>query len=248
MKLTAKPLAIILFTVLFGSIAFTNTMGWWQTESQKVPIKFTEGEAVGEYNPADIRGSYTFQDIENTFQIPINDLAAAFNIPQDRDPKTFTVKELEAIYTAQAEAGFEIGTASVRYFTALYKGLPYDLTSETYLPETAVNLLKLKVVIDADNQVYLQTHTVSITAAEPATTATPKSILPDEQTIDRIVKGKTTFQDLLNWGLSKEAIASILGAEIPAGAVKVKDYCTSANLDFETIKAALQAEIDRINP
>lgn len=248
MKLTAKSLAIILFTVLFGSIAFTNAMGWWQTESQKVPVKFTEGEAAGEYNPADIRGSYTFQDIENAFQIPVTDLAAAFNVPQGSDPKTFAVKELESIYAAQAEAGFEIGTASVRYFTALYKGLPYDLTQETYLPETAVNLLKSKVVIDAENLAYLETHTVSMNASELATSATPSSISPVEETSDRTVKGKTTFQDLLNWGLSKEVIETILGAEMPAGAVKVKDYCTTANLDFESIKTALQAEIDRINP
>jgi hypothetical protein len=248
MKLTAKPLAVILFVVLFGSIAFTNTMGWWQTESQKVPAKFTEGEAAGEYNPADIRGSYTFQDIEAAFHIPVSDLAAAFSIPHSSDPKTFAVKELESIYAAQAAAGFEIGTASVRYFTALYNGLPYDLTQETYLPETAVDLLRLKMNIDAENLDYLRTHTVSLTAAAPSTAAAAESAQPVDETSDRTVKGKTTFQDLLNWGLSKESIISIIEADMPAGAVKVKDYCTTANLDFETIKITLQAEIDRIHP
>lgn len=248
MKLTAKPLAVILFVILFGSIIFTTAMNWWQTESQKVPVKFTEGEAAGEFNPADIRGSYTFQDIENSFNVPVVDLAAAFAIPAESDPSAFAIKELETLYASQAEAGFEIGTGSVRYFTALYVGLPYELTEDTYLPAPAVELLKEKAVLTTDQLTYLLAHTVALelNPAEPAPVTTKE--IPGEEETGTILKGKTTFLELLSWGVSKEFIEATIGAPLPATGVKVKDYCAGASLDFETIKVVLQAEIDRLNP
>ena len=39
----------------------------------------------------------------------------------------------------------------------------------------------------------------------------------------------------------------MLGMPMPAApGTKVKDYCTENGLTFETIKAALQAEVDKI--
>jgi hypothetical protein len=35
---------------------------------------------------------------------------------------------------------------------------------------------------------------------------------------------------------------------MPSSLVKVKDHCTEKGLDFETIKTALQAEVDKIQP
>jgi len=250
MKLTAKPLAVILFVILFGSIIFTTAMNWWQTESQKVPATFTEGEAAGEYNPADIRGSYTFQDIENSFDVPVADLALAFAIPADSDAAAYAIKDLETLYAAQAEAGTEIGTASVRYFTALYTGLPYEVIEDTYLPAPAVELLKTKVVLTTDQLAYLETHTVTLEplAVVPEQVPTEGVKTEEEAESDTTLKGKTIFQELLDWGVSQEFIESAIGGPLPAPGVKVKDYCTEANLNFEEIKVVLQAEIDRVNP
>lgn len=249
MKLTAKPLAVILFVILFGSIIFTTAMNWWQTESQKVPATFTEGEAAGEYNPADIRGSYTFQDIENSFKVPVEDLAAAFAIPADRDAAAYAVKDLEALYAAQAEAGTEIGTGSVRYFTALYTGLPYEIVEETFLPAPAVELLKSKANLTVEQLAYLEAHAVALDLPVTSLTQVPaEEVKTEEESTDTLLKGKTTFQELLDWGVAQEFIESTIGAAIPAPGVKVKDYCTEANLNFEEIKIVLQAEIDRLNP
>ena len=63
MKLGSKALGIILVVILFGGITLSTALGYWQTKSTKQPIRFQEGEAAGEYNPADIRGSYTFGEI-----------------------------------------------------------------------------------------------------------------------------------------------------------------------------------------
>jgi hypothetical protein len=60
------------------------------------------------------------------------------------------------------------------------------------------------------------------------------------------VTGKTTFQDLLDWGVSKDAIQKIIGGEIPAPSVVIKDYVTGKGLEFTSIKTQLQAEVDKL--
>jgi hypothetical protein len=62
------------------------------------------------------------------------------------------------------------------------------------------------------------------------------------------VKGKTTFGDLISWGVSKDIIEGVIGAPMPDPAMKVKDYASANGLDFEAIKLALQAEVDKVKP
>jgi hypothetical protein len=70
---------------------------------------------------------------------------------------------------------------------------------------------------------------------------------PHATSTDRIVKGTTTFANLLDWGVSREAIEAALGSPMPAAlGLKVKDYCTQNGLAFETVKAALQIEVDKV--
>ena len=52
--------------------------------------------------------------------------------------------------------------------------------------------------------------------------------------------------EVLDWGVSQEMIESIIGAPLPNRLIKVKDYCTEKGLAFETIKTALQVEIDKL--
>ena len=103
MKLTAKVLAALIFVIIFGGIALTTALGWWQTTTTKIPVKFAEGEAAGEYNPADIRGSYKFGDISSLFEIPLAELQAGFHIPGDVDPAEYQVKSLEAQFAGHAQ-------------------------------------------------------------------------------------------------------------------------------------------------
>jgi len=60
MQLKSIPLAFVILVVFFGGIGASGALNYWQTESSKIPEKFLTGEVAGEYNPADIRGSYTF--------------------------------------------------------------------------------------------------------------------------------------------------------------------------------------------
>ena len=243
MTLTSKPLAAIVLVVLFGGILFSSAMGWWQTESTKEAATFTEGEFAGFPNPADIRGSYTFGDVENNFGVPAKTLAQAFGVTTD-DPATFGVKDLETIY---ADQEYEIGTASVRFFVALYTGLPYEIVDDTYLPKRAVEMLKSHANLTADQIAYLDAHAV-ILEDMPAPATVTEEHSETESTEDRTIKGKTTFQEVLDWGVSQDAIESILGGPMPNPLTKVKDYCLEVGLNFEEVKPAIQAEIDKVAP
>ena len=94
MRLTSKSLGMIVLGFIFGGIAFSSWMGWWQTESSKEPVRFESGDAAGVYNPADIRGSYSFGDVSTLFDIPLEDLGAAFML-EDANVADVDLKELE---------------------------------------------------------------------------------------------------------------------------------------------------------
>ncbi len=250
MKMTSKSMAAVILVILFGGIAVTTVLGWWATETTKEPAKFSEGEAAGEYNPLDIRGSYTFGDISRLFEIPLEDLAAAFQVPAGEDVEGFQVKSLEEQF-----AGYpvELGTSSVRLFTAFYAGLPYDLTAEEmYLPDSAVEILLAKAQLDEEQKAYLAAHTVSTgeEGAPPTAEATAESTAAPAATETHVVEegkvaGKTTFQDLLDWGVPQEVLEQIMGGMPPTTSTLVKDYCTLKGLSFSEVKLLLQAEVDK---
>jgi hypothetical protein len=250
MTLTSKPLAVILLVMVFGGIAFSSFMGWWATESTRVPVTFTEGEFAGQANPADIRGSYTFGDIAKSFDVTPEVLAQAFGVTT-QDPSAFAVKDLEAMYL---DSGFEIGTASVRLFVAFYTGLPFDTTDqEIYLPQAATDILLANGNLTGEQIAYLERFTVTAGSSTPAeqpleelTPAPAETHVPTSE--EYTIKGKTTFGELITWGVPQDAIEQLLGASMPDPAMSVKDYAAANGLSFETLKPALQAEVDKVKP
>lgn len=262
MKLNSFTLAALIFVLLFGGIGFTSAMNWWQTESEKVPVKYTDGEAAGQYNPADIRGSYTFGQVSELFDIPLAELQIAFHIPADTDPAAYQLKSLEEQF---ADLPVEIGTGSVRMFVAFYKGLPFDLAAaeDTYLFEEAAAIIEQQGKLTPEQSAYMSSHIASIeavpevlsTEAAPDTQSAPDTQAAPENTAqpavtehapeEYLVTGKTSFQNLLDWGVPQEAIEAVLGAEMPASQMLVKDYASSKGIAFSEIKDKLQAEVDK---
>jgi hypothetical protein len=47
-------------------------------------------------------------------------------------------------------------------------------------------------------------------------------------------------------GVPQETIESLINAPMPDPATTVKDYASANGLDFETLKPALQAEVDKV--
>lgn len=243
MKLSSKILGIIIIGLLFGGIVVSDQLGLWQTESSKQAAVFSEGEFAGMADPADIRGSYTLDDVTKNFGIPAEILADAFNVPAE-NVGSFAIKELENIYESSS---VEIGTASVRLFVALYNDLPYDLSGEeTFLPQEAVEILKTRTLTN-ERLDYLTSHTAATTQPEinAEVLAQPTST-PTAESTDETVKGKTTFAEILGWGVSKDMIEQVLGAPMPGDAqMTIKDFASAEELDFETIKTSLQTLVDQ---
>jgi hypothetical protein len=48
--------------------------------------------------------------------------------------------------------------------------------------------------------------------------------------------------------VQKETIETLIGADMPDPAMKVKDYASANGLDIETLKPALQVEVDKVKP
>jgi len=154
-----KPqIAILLALIIFAAgITITSMTGLWTTVSTKTPNKLEDVEFAGAYDPNDIRGSYTFFEISELYKIPLAELSEAFGVDVAK-AKEFKCKDLETIY---ADAEFEIGTASVKMFTAFYLGLPYEASEETYLTDTAAEILVAKGNMKQEQIIYLESHTVA---------------------------------------------------------------------------------------
>lgn len=159
MKIKSTALGILVLGIVFGGILVSSAMDLWITESTKTPDTIVVDGAESAYDPADIKGSYTFGEVSELFGIPLEDMSYAFDLPKDIDPSTFKNKELETIY---ADSELEVGTGSVRLFVSFYKGLPYELTEETYLLSNAVEILKTKAKLTQEQIAYLDAHTVTV--------------------------------------------------------------------------------------
>lgn len=140
MKIKIIPLAVVTLAAFTFGIAGASALGWWITESSKEPAKVTSGEFAGQADPADIRGSYSFGDIEKAFGVPAAVLADAFGYT-DRPAAEVKAKDLEETYAGKTGA-LEVGTDAVRLFTAAWIGMPYEPEADTGLPARAVELLE----------------------------------------------------------------------------------------------------------
>ena len=61
---------------------------------------------------------------------------------------------------------------------------------------------------------------------------------------EALVKGGTTFNDLLEWGLSVEEIEFVLGMEMGARSMTVRDFLMEKELEFSEYKEELQLLLD----
>lgn len=243
MRIRQNTLAIIVIVILFGGIFGSRALGLWITESTKVPRLISEGEFAGSYDPADIRGSYSFGDIEKNFSIPAATLKAVFTGEEyPVEASAILAKDLEELY-AGAAIDAEVGTDSLRVFVSYYLGIPYSSTESTILPTAAVELLNSRSMLTPEEYVGLLSTSVPF-PSNTGSVAAPIADIPSDthvESTDTEIKGKTTFADLLSWGLKEQAILEVLQLdELPGRAGTVRQYCLDNGIEFETIKTALQ--------
>lgn len=61
--------------------------------------------------------------------------------------------------------------------------------------------------------------------------------------VSAFIRGRSTFQDLLDLGLSQETIERVIGGSMPSPSTRINFYCTGNGLDFETVKLDLEQEL-----
>lgn len=164
MRIGKAGILISIVVIVFGGIAVSDALGLWVTESTKEPVKIASGEFKGLSDPNDIRGSYTFADIEKSFSVKVASLAEAFGIEgTDEEKASYKCNGLEEKYAGLSQ---EIGTDSVRLFVGLAAGLPVEKGS--YLPETASNWLLENAQLSEEDKQYLSDHTIYTEEIEKA--------------------------------------------------------------------------------
>lgn len=235
MKIKAARMGSLSFLILFGCIGAAMAADLWSTTKAKEPSRYASGEYAGSYNPADIRGSYTFAEVSDLFKVDIKVLYKAFGIQSNEAASGIQVKDLEAMYT---ESGMQIGTESVQVFVALYKNLPVEL-NDAYLPKEAVDMiLQANTALTEEQKNYLAAHTAE----------TEGTVSKADEAVDgaeSVVNGSATFQKVLDAGLTREEIEGVIKAELPPTNQTVKDYCVKNGLSFPEIKDMLNALIDQ---
>ncbi len=202
------------------------------------PMRFLDGEFAGQYNPADIRGNYTFAKTSQYFNIPLDILAKAFGIPLDVTA-TFQNKHLHNAYPELMRSGKEMGNGEVAFFVALYKGLPYTIHEPRHLLESAVEILKELGSLNEDQIAYLDEHTITLEEAGEFN----QDFSENSHEKDEEIAGQTTFADILRMGVTAEQISKIFNDDTWEDSVKIKDFCVIKDLQFSEIKKQLYEEI-----
>ena len=82
---------------------------------------------------------------------------------------------------------------------------------------------------------------------EPSTIT--EGVAPTEEhetSTEIVIKGNTTFGNLLTWGLSEQDIEAIIGEKLPATGMTIRDFAVQEGLDFGYLKEQLQAKVDAL--
>jgi hypothetical protein len=117
-----------------------------------------------------------------------------------------------------------------------------DLESDTFsVTELRTWLISRQGPAEPEATAQPATATPTVLPTEGIATLLPTEHVAPEKTIT----GKTTFQELLDWGVPEDAIRQVIGGDLPALSTVIKDYVTQQGTEFSSVKSALQIEVDK---
>ena len=257
MKASAPALAVISPLSIVVGIALGSATGWWRTASSKDPVRFTEGAFAGEANPADMRGSYSLNDVSSAFGISVDLLSRAFHLTDVEEPGEILVKEFAerfGVLRGVDETEREVGTDAMRLFVARYRGLPYEPESDTGMLPAGVALVAEAGAVGEEALVDLQSRVVELPAITEVVTGTDpqehseedlgEEPDPESEAEEILVKGNTTFGELLTWGVAEKDIRAILDGEMGSRGETVRMWSVERGHEFSTLKESLQELVD----
>lgn len=224
------------------------------------PLRFKDGPFAGEAIPSDIKGSYTLADTAFFYRLPLDVLGGAFMIPPQY-VDSVNLGDLKKVYKNLALIGKELDNGSVIMFISLFKGMPYEPHEPTYLLEMAVRTLKERGNLSEEQVQYLDQHTVKFSEIGQVdfsfveiSEGTDKGLSPSPQKREKEdpflmavlrVDSETTFQEVLDVGISERLILEIIGAEkIDYLGQSIKIYCEIKGLHFSDVKDQLNQLLD----
>jgi hypothetical protein len=209
----------IVYGFIVLTVFFGIILGFQATGIWSISGKVdASGEAI-QPSAADvntIKGWMTLEQIATTFNVPLADLLHQFELPADT-PATTAIKDLE----------------SESFDTTLLKDWLQSRTQPS-------------VVQPVNEPTSRPAQPVTPTPEAASASITATSIATEHVAPAYTITGKTTFQELLDWGVSKDAIQFSLGGDMPSPSVVIKDYVTEKGLEFAAIKTSLQAEVDKV--
>lgn len=243
MKISSLVIVIIVVVVLVGGIIVTNLLNLWDKppiDVSQIPATTPAGDNCTEaaakpdfntpYQPAEIRGTYTFVEISMMFNVPLDDLGTGFAITSEPNWQNLKARELKAIYT-NLPPNVKLETESVRAFISLYTGKEYNYSTSAYLLQPAVDILKQKAELTSEQLAYLDSHIYT-----PNTSAATGTVNTDKHT----VTGETSFKTLLSWGIPADEIERAIQDKMPDLNTYIRDYASQQDKDFLVLISVLQ--------
>ncbi len=216
MRINPIIFGVLVIAIFMGTILGFQAAGIWSVSG-----KVTSGGEAVQPSTADlnsIKGWMTLDQIATTYNVPLADLLTQFELPADT-PATTAIKDLETDL-------FSV-TNLRTWLQARQDGSSAAPVESSPVSEDATATPEPVTVQPAVDENALPTPTVHVAP-------------------DRTITGKTTFQELLDWGVSKEAIQTAMGGDLPPASAVIKDYVTGKGLEFSPIKTALQTEVNQV--
>lgn len=115
-----------------------------------------------------------------------------------------------------------------------------DLESDTFDVTALRTWLQSRTAVEETAPTQAATP---LATTQPLITATPSAT--EHVAPEKTITGKTTFQELLDWGVPQDAIQKIIGSDLPAATTIIKDYVNGQGMEFSTIKSQLQTVVDQ---
>jgi hypothetical protein len=106
---------------------------------------------------------------------------------------------------------------------------------------SAVDILLEKGTPTAEQQAFMATHRVE---GLPDVSGEAVVTSAEEETTEKLVKGATTWKEVIDWGVAQADLETIVGGEIKILSSLIKDDCTSRGLEFSSVKTDVQALVD----
>ncbi len=220
-----KPMIFggLVLVVFFGIILGFQSLGIWSISGKVSASGDQVQPSSGDVNS--IKGWMTLEQITTTFDVPLVDLLKQFDLPADT-PASTAIKDLES------------DLFSVTNLRTWLQNRTQPQPTDTII--TATEELNQPVTPTLmETAAEMPTPNVSITLAAAISTPT------EHIALEKTITGKTTFQELLDWGVPEEAIEKVLNGDMPPASTVIKDYVTGKGMTFSTIKTQLQAVVDK---